>query len=213
MAVGASAKSPNKEVGKISDNQLGKEFDEAIKILEKYVEIQSDGTLFLIAPNEITEKINNETYLSIVSGMSQVNTMIQEDYLVCNSDLSIDITDKYIEETSLVDKTSLSTSSNIVTTTRFGGINGVEWFWWGFKVYLSDSWCNMVVGGMSISAGLALFIPDPIILKAVAAGLAISAGIIGIVNADSTGVVVRFNYLPISPFVYVTGISAQNWWV
>jgi hypothetical protein len=174
-------------------------FTQAINNLEQYVSRMPDGTFFLDPPEEVISEIQPDIYKSIISGMEFINQEIEAGRLVSTENLTV-----YNPED---ENFSLQ-----------GGVNKVVFYWWGFKVYLNHTACKNLTsifnGGAASSAiasGAAQLVKY---ISKLGPWAAIIAGILWldatILNHfdDGNGVVMRFNYNPITKIV-ITGIWAQ----
>jgi hypothetical protein len=182
-----------------------RKFEAAIQMLERYLSLSETGNIILNAPKGISKMIGNKTFESIIIGLNQTNRMIDSGYLFVNKDLTIGVTDKYLESNSqLFAEDDTVYLSEGIKSSSFTSINKVQYYWWGYKYYLSDANCNRLVAGLGIGAVLGILIPDPTLCKAVAIALGLSAGIVTIANAEGRGIVVRYTMI-----LGITGIWSQ----
>ncbi|MBN1775040.1 MAG: hypothetical protein JW817_01095 [Clostridiales bacterium] len=182
-----------------------KKHENVVRMLERYLSISESGNIILNAPQSLKRRIDAKMFSSFIIGLEQTNRMINEGYLVANEDFSIRVTDKYLEKCSNV----LAEGNTVcleegVKLSSFSGVNKIVYYWWGYKLWLSNANCIKIAGGYGVLGALALFIPDPVICKILCAACLLCASIITIANSEGRGVIVRYTI-----GLGVTGIWSQ----
>ena len=139
--------------------------NKAIEMLEPYLSLSESGNILLDAPKSVVKKIDLEIYQSLLTGLRYTNIMIDKGFLQSNQLFEISITEKYLETSSqlrsdggnalyVVDEPS---EVHILSS---GNEQKIEWYWWGFKIWLNNTTCNRIVSGLTFAEAIALFIPD-----------------------------------------------------
>ncbi len=182
-----------------------KKHENTVRLLERYLSLSESGNITLNAPQSLIRRTDSKMFTSFIIGLEQTNRLIDEGYLVANEDYSIRVTDKYLEKCSnvLADGNTVCFEDG-VRLSSFSSVNKIVYYWWGYKIWISNANCNRMVGGTSAGAVLAMLIPDPTLCKAVAIALGLTSAIIIIANAEGRGIIIRYTYL-----VGVTGIWSQ----
>jgi hypothetical protein len=172
------------------------QFTQAIDKLQPYLSISETGNIVLGAPKGIVESIDSEVYESLLAGLAQTNSMIDDGYLVANPDFTVVVTEECREtcSQSLEPGSDVVAKDNVITMSlTSGGITACYTYWWGCWVYLSDDLCDQLVLAMNIGAGIgaiiaAVFPPSAPIAGVIAGVLWIGASLITYFNADDTGI-------------------------
>jgi len=182
-----------------------KKHENAVRMLERYLLLSESGNIILNAPQSLIRRTDAKMFNSFIISLEQINRMIDEGYLVANEDFSISVTEKYRQKCSNVFAEGNTVCfEDGVKLSSFSSVNKIVYYWWGYKVWISNANCNRMVGGTTAGAVLALLIPDPTLCKAVAIALGLTSAIIIIANAEGRGIIIRYTYL-----VGVTGIWSQ----
>jgi hypothetical protein len=151
-----------------------------INLLDPYVVRVGDGTLALNAPSSVSNKVGAATMNRVRSGMALVNGEIRAGRLVATANHHL-YDPKY---------SALSVQ---------GGWTGVRWYWWGFRIFLSEYYTQKFMAALAIGAGLfALCAAIPALANQVVCGVlaalvAIFAGIIWLVD-NGNGVYFTHTY-------------------
>lgn len=114
------------------NNKTKIQMDNAIKTLQPYVSRKSDGTFVLAAPEKVTASLDPAIYCSINNGMAIVNEKIKQGVLETDSKLNVFAKHaKYsIQE-----------------------LNGIYYYWWGYRVYINEYWTRQLIKGLATGAG------------------------------------------------------------
>jgi len=216
-------------------------YEKAINRVEPFVAVDDDGFVVLDPPRGIVQSLDPAIYQTVLASIEMINSMIAEGYLVCNDDLAITIAEKYVQtvtaqyeqlydelDGSIAVQGNLEVEGNAILYqplfddlpvlnggggggSSTYGVNKVEWFWWGFELYLDyfNSW--KVAAGLGVCVVLAQLLPPPFNVV-VGATLAAVAGVIGVYNAYGRGVVITFIVVPIviAPFVQVVPVWVRS---
>jgi hypothetical protein len=195
-------------------SKIEQEYTRATNKLERYLSISETGNIVLDAPNGIVNSIDSEVYQSLLSGIEQTNSMIDKGYLICNDDFTLTVTEKYLESGSqyLESNSQLIAEGNTVylvegiQTLSFSGVNKVEWYWWGFKLWLDNATCIRICAGFGYGAIIAALLGGPLgVLVCI-----LLAGMVALIlatNVYGRGVIIRFH--TITGFPIPTGIWSQ----
>jgi len=199
--VGAAG--PGEATGLTEDQQ----YTQAMEKLQPYLSISETGNIMLDAPKGIIKSIDSEVYESFLAGLAQTNSMIDDGYLVANSDFTVVVTERFREDYSqyLEPVSDVVAEGNAITlSSTTGGITGFETYPWGCWLYLSDAWCDALVYlmgmGLPISGLIALVTgPGAIVAGVVAALCGLGIATISYFNRNNTGIAICL-------FLYVTVI-------
>jgi len=198
------------------ETKTEKEQDDAIHILERYLSISKKGKIVVSAPKKIIKQIGESNYIELINGIKQTNAMIDKGYLFCDNNFNITLTPKYQKtnkllqcsgNTAYLDHQTAQTSMTFAAAT--GNRNGVEWYWWGFKLFLDSANSNRVAAGTTAGAVVSTLIPEPVISKAVMISLGLASALFLYANAEGRGTYCRYNYSPIGSPVIFTGVYSQ----
>ncbi len=193
--------------------QQQKDFNETVDLLQKYLELNADGTISLNAPSNIITSVDKNIFAQLQAGIEQTNEMIKIGYLVCDKNFNMTVTQKYNDDVvSASPNTTVTVSKNsIAVTTRSAGVTKVDWYWWGFFLYMDHQLTQAVANGSQFTATImALFGSQSRIGKLVCASLAALAYILKTFD-QGNGVYIKYNYYYVAgiPSIVSTGIWSQ----
>jgi len=203
-------------------SKIEQEYTGAIDKLEPYLSISETGNIVLNAPKRIVDSIDSEVYQSLLAALKQTNSMIDSGYLVCNPDLTLSVTEKYLGACSqyLEPGTELVSEGNAVylvkegfqTLSSSGGIDAFYRYWWGCWIYLSDATCDEIVFQMGMGAtetglmaiifsALGVTAPAAVVCAVVSLLLGLGATVIGQINVNNTGIKIRLHGYVIPTYI------------
>ena len=183
------------------------EFTITIHKLQPFLSRTETGNIVLEPPEGLVSTIDSEVYQSVLSGLEMTNQMIDSGYLMCEDDFSLTTTGKYQEF--LI----IAAFDPPLPNGAGGGGNGadygvtkVEWYWWGFEVYLDHWYVVAIAGGLAAGSIVATLLPEPLASKAAAALLGIGAWVFASYDTYGKGIILTFTY--IFP-IFFAGIQPQ----
>ena len=184
------------------------EFTITIHKLQPFLSRTETGNIVLEPPEGLVSTIDSEVYQSVLSGLEMTNQMIDSGYLMCEDDFSLTTTGKYQEF--LI----IAAFDPPLPNGAGGGGNGadygvtkVEWYWWGFEVYLDHWYVVAIAGGLAAGSIVATLLPEPLASKAAAALLGIGAWVFASYDTYGKGIILTFTY--IFP-IFFAGIQPQQ---
>jgi len=148
------------------------------------------------------------------AGIEQTNEMIKIGYLVCDKDFNMNVTQKYNDDVvSASPNTTVTVSKNsIAVTTRSAGVTKVDWYWWGFYLYMDHQLTQAVANGSGyVATIMALFgAGQSRIGTLVCLSLATLSYILRTYD-QGNGVYIKYNYYYVAgiPSIVSTGIWPQ----
>ncbi|MEH7454188.1 hypothetical protein [Gottfriedia acidiceleris] len=171
-------------------------FQQYVEVFGKHLAKNTDGTLYLKTA-KIPSNIDKAYVREAINGINTTNRMIKSGYLVADKYGNITITNKYKNAVAKNNNLEVKTSGNTLTVqskvTTLAGVNKVVWTWYGCQLYLNSTNANKVAAGSFGAASLALFIPDPLVCKIVAAALGLVGAAVSYANASGKGVIIKIN--------------------
>ncbi len=210
-AYAANSASSNERTNPI---QQQNEFNKAVDVLQKYLKLNADGTILLDAPNKIIKKIDKNTFAGIQAGIEQTNEMIKSGELSCDKDFNLSVTQKYKDDVVAAspNATVKVSTNSIAITNSAGGVTKINWYWWGFYLFLNHQLTQNVANGSAWAGSImAIFgATKAWIGRIVCASLATLTLVLKSYD-NGNGVYLKYNYAVVGglPSVVWTGIWSQ----
>ncbi|MGV3489570.1 MAG: hypothetical protein ACO1OC_13450 [Tuberibacillus sp.] len=133
---GGAALAETNQLSNSSTSVNSDELEKAAQTLEKYVVVADNGTIQLLSDYTVA-KVDPEYVESIITWMDQLNEAVKAGDISIDKDLTVTAKDESILQ---------------VTS---GGISGIKYYWWGFKIYLNHSATNRVASALAAGASAA----------------------------------------------------------
>ncbi|NOK62271.1 MAG: hypothetical protein GFH27_549331n10 [Chloroflexi bacterium AL-W] len=161
---------------------------DAIQRMEQHLITLPDGTFALTVKSGAEIGVDEATFTALHEGMQQTNTMLRSGSLQ-RSQVQ---THTSLEET-------LSSTTDDVTIDACIGSNGLQWFWWGARIWLDSCNARNLAYGVAPCVVLGfLFMgpaPHPCDLLGGMIGGAVAAGQIVTAEANRTGIWFDVNFV------------------
>jgi len=163
--------------------------------MENYITTNKEGKLEFKTNSEksFIEKFGKEAYINIISSFEQTNDLVDLGYISIDSNLDINLTEKMISE-SLSKQPNTRFSYNSISSRSISGVNKIEFFWWGFELYLDSKNTTILSNSMYGIAAVCVFLPEALVTKIVGACYGVSGAAVGIAGAAGDGIVLVFKY-------------------
>ncbi|MFC7319997.1 hypothetical protein ACFQMN_03750 [Halobacillus campisalis] len=181
---------------------------ELIEVADPYISLE-EGKFVISNEAELKEKVSSEDYQSITSSLNLMNDNIEKSENLVHEEESVTVVGS-----SSANPASNQVSTNTVTAASQGK-SGVDYYWWGYKVFF-DSYQtrqirNTLLGGAT-AAGVAnqlspWFSAPSAAIKAISGAIAAGGtGLAGIIASNDNG---NGIWIRVTGYAVYTGIGPQ----
>lgn len=155
----ATMVSENISANEINSNQVQENID--IEKLDTYVSLDEDSLEYQI-DSEAQNKLSEDEYLFLTERVKETNSQLNDIVLADNESMQVE--GKKVTITQTVSSKDTN-SSNVSLRSAFSeGVNKIEKYWWGYRVWLSKTTINNIGDGITFAG---FFFPEQFLARVI----------------------------------------------